>query len=515
MIIEMRSRGPLLLAGDNLCRLPLERDVLPDYLKARRWFDSKADAAPSVTIEKSLALADLADAAILILGVKSKTRTAGSYLFPVRTLWECERPRAGLVCELRSGPAAGWLVDGFSDDRFVRELLERIRRAGESPETADGLVFRGSAALPSNSGFAESEIVRPGAEQSNTSVIADGVILKAFRRLEPGIHPELEMGRYLTEKTRFGNVPKLLGSIEYVCPSAGSRTALCVLQGLIENAKDGWQHVTNHLKRLNDGAPAGRQSEHGLVLLAQQLGKRTAELHQALGAATDNPDFESEPASADWLLQWQADLLNGISSVTATLASRRDLFSDAHSALADRLMDRADELAARVGALFPKSTEAQRTRLHGDFHLGQILVRQGEVFIVDFEGEPMRPLAERRGKFLPLRDVAGMLRSFDYAGASAARDAESAGKAPSFLQEVTGRLQSHFLMAYGEAIAGCVSFPADLTQADDLLELCVIEKALYEVHYEIANRPAWIDIPIVSLLATMDGKKHGFLAPEG
>ena len=323
------------------------------------------------------------------------------------------------------------------------------------------------------------------------------------------------MGRYLTEKTRFRNVPKLLGSIEYVCPSAGSRTALCVLQGLIENAKDGWQHVTNHLKRLNDGAPAGRQSEHGLVLLAQQLGKRTAELHQALGAATDNPDFESEPASADWLLQWQADLLNGINSVTATLASRRDLFSDAHSALADRLMDRADELAARVGALFPKSTEAQRTRLHGDFHLGQILVRQGEVFIVDFEGEPMRPLAERRGKFLPLRDVAGMLRSFDYAGASAARDAESAGKAPSFLQEVTGRLQSHFLMAYGEAIAGCVSFPADLTQADDLLELCVIEKALYEVHYEIANRPAWIDIPIVSLLATMDGKKHGFLAPEG
>ena len=139
MIIEMRSRGPLLLAGDNLCRLPLERDVLPDYLKARRWFDSKADAAPSVTIEKSLALADLADAAILILGVKSKTRTAGSYLFPVRTLWECERPRAGLVCELRSGPAAGWLVDGFSDDRFVRELLDESAAPGSRPKQPTAL----------------------------------------------------------------------------------------------------------------------------------------------------------------------------------------------------------------------------------------------------------------------------------------------------------------------------------------------------------------------------------------
>jgi trehalose synthase-fused probable maltokinase len=509
MIIEMKDKRVSNVTSDGIFRLPLERDVLPRYLRACRWYASKDDAAPSVTVEKSLTISDLPDAKVLILGVKTN-EAAKRYLFPIRAIWECERPQTGVVCELRAGPAAGWLIDAFSDDQFVRVLLEGIRRTKCSSATVASLVFCRSQAFDPGCSFAQSDIKRSGAEQSNTSVTAGEAILKAFRQIEPGVHPELEMGRYLTETAGFGHVPKLLGSIEFVCPSTGSRTALCVLQSLIRDGKDGWEYVTAHLKKMRAEDRAGQGSAHELMSLAGKLGKRTAELHQAFGAATSNPAFEPEPASEDWLLQWKGSLLSSVSSVLGNVADRMNNFAGADSVIAKSLVARNGELTARVRARLPRSTKAKLTRLHGDFHLGQSLVTQGDVFIVDFEGEPMRPLAERRSKHLPLRDVAGMLRSLEYASATAAQDAELTEEETSTVQELSCRMQSSFLLAYSQAIAGCVSFPQDLTQADDLLELCLIEKALYEVQYEMANRPDWIKMPMAGLLAVMDGRRHSF-----
>jgi maltose alpha-D-glucosyltransferase/alpha-amylase len=510
MLIEMNDNHVTSLASDPLCRLPLVRDILPQYLMARRWYASKEDTAPSVTIEEWLAVPDLADAIILLLSVKAKTaETTSSYFFPIRTVWACERPVTGVVCELRAGPAGGWLVDGFSDDGFVRAILEGIRQAERQSQTGTGLAFYRSPIFNQEADFEQIEIGRSGAEQSNTSVIAGDVILKAYRKLEPGVHPELEVGRFLTDVAQLRNVPKLLGSIEHVS-SSGERTALCILQSLVRNGKDGWKHTTEHLNRLSREGEASQDSEHDLVTLAGTMGKTTAELHQAFGTATDNPDFKPEPVSREWFSKWEHNLLACASSASQRVSVRIQSLPHEDRTVANSFVARKEELVTRIKALFLGSTKAMLTRLHGDFHLGQTIITKSDVFIVDFEGEPMRPLAERRGKYFPLRDVAGMLRSFEYASAAAAREAELAGNALSAARELTRQMQSSFLAAYAAEIEGCVSFPDDLIQADAVLELCIIEKALYEVLYEIANRPDWISIPIAGLLAVIDGNCCGF-----
>jgi maltose alpha-D-glucosyltransferase/alpha-amylase len=243
--------------------------------------------------------------------------------------------------------------------------------------------------------------------------------------------------------------------------------------------------------------------------LARRLGQRTAELHQAFAVPTDNPDFAPEPVSKDWLSRWTDAVLRSLESVSEKARSSEN-HSDSDRRLSGEFAARKNELAARIRVLIPKTINASLTRLHGDFHLGQILVANDDVVIVDFEGEPMRPLADRRKKHLPLRDVAGMLRSFDYAGAATVRNSGLGDTDASTLREITSRMQSSFLSVYAKAIAGCASFPEDLTQADDVLEFCLIEKSLYEVLYEIANRPDWVNIPIVGLLALLDGNRKQF-----
>jgi trehalose synthase-fused probable maltokinase len=510
MLVEMKDNHVTSLASDPLSRLPLVRDILPRYLMARRWYASKEDTAPSVTIEEWIAVPDLADAIILLLSVKAeKTGTTSRYFFPIRAVWACERPVTGVVCELRAGRAGGWLVDGFSDDGFVRALLKGIQRAELPSQTGNGLAFYRSPLFDLEADFEQIEIQRSGAEQSNTSVIAGDVILKAFRKLEPGVHPELEVGRFLTDVAQLRNVPKLLGSIEHVSTS-GERTALCVLQSLVQEGKDGWKHVTEHVSLLSDEGEASREREHELVTLTGKMGKTTAELHQAFGTATDNPDFKPEPVSREWFSKWEHNLLASASSASERVGARIQSLPHEDRAVANSFVARNEELVTRIKALFLGSTKAMLTRLHGDFHLGQTIITESDVFIVDFEGEPMRPLAERRGKYFPLRDVAGMLRSFEYASAAAAREAELAGNALSVARELTRQMQSSFLAAYAAEIEGCISFPGDLVQADAVLELCIIEKALYEVLYEIANRPDWISIPIAGLLAVIDGNCCGF-----
>jgi maltose alpha-D-glucosyltransferase/alpha-amylase len=282
-----------------------------------------------------------------------------------------------------------------------------------------------------------------------------------------------------------------------------------VLQSFIQGGQDGWKYVTKHLGLSGEG---GRRHERAyqLVSLATKIGERTAELHQAFEAATDNPDFKPEPVSQEWMSKWEHRLLASVSSASERVGARIKSLPDEDRAFANSFVARKDELVTRINALFLRSTKAMLTRLRGDFHLGQTIITQSDVFIVDFEGEPMRPLAERRAKHFPLRDVAGMLRSFEYASAAAAREAELAGNALSAARELTSQMQSGFLTAYVAEIEGCVSFPDDLVQADAVLELCIIEKALYEVLYEIANRPDWISIPIAGLLAVIDGNSYGF-----
>jgi trehalose synthase-fused probable maltokinase len=288
-------------------------------------------------------------------------------------------------------------------------------------------------------------------------------------------------------------------------------TALCVLQALIPNQGDGWAYVTERMEIVrNEHGDRGR-TEQQLIALAHSLGQRTAELHRAFGVDTDDMAFASEPFQPDHLIDWAQAIRSSAGIIFDALNQARSRLNYASQQAADRLLRRRQDLLAQIGDLMPAKVNVKRTRVHGDYHLGQVLVADDDVFIIDFEGEPMRPLAERRGKHLPLRDVAGMLRSFQYAAASAARAIRADDDAVARLEACAGRMSATFLDAYAQAIRGCPSFPADLGQATDLLRLFLIEKALYEIGYELAHRPDWADIPLAAVLAIVDGaESFGF-----
>jgi trehalose synthase-fused probable maltokinase len=345
-------------------------------------------------------------------------------------------------------------------------------------------------------------VERIAAEQSNTSVrFGEVAILKLFRRLEPGIHPELEIGRFLTE-AGFANTPPLLGWIE-LYPSGSDPAALAVLQGLLTDATDGWSFVLQQLKDCSRAEAGDLISEPPMLDLARRLGQRTAELHRAFAAPSEAPAFAPEPVTPIMLRAWGDGARAMAVSALESLAQVAVDLPPTPREQVVRMLARREQLFERIDALLPERVVAACTRLHGDFHLGQVLVTKGDVFIIDFEGEPMRPLEERRGKQAPLRDVAGMLRSFAYAAATIRMELK-AGPDDSWLDDWAAVMSATFLEAYRAQVAGCPSLPADPADVERLLQLFLLEKALYEVRYELCNRPDWLGIPVAGVLALLD-----------
>jgi trehalose synthase-fused probable maltokinase len=506
-VFEAQGRTTLDLLRDQIVG-KLATDVLPGYLMERRWYAAKDSGIPDVGIANAISLGVGDEPVILILDVTPERQPSRRYLLPVSILWNAEAPASAILAEVQYASSRGTLVDAFADDRFIGMLLALIGAddsagAGKIP----GLIFRRSALLNGieRELAATSDIERRAGEQSNTSVRVGGVMLKGFRRLEPGIHPELEVGRFLTEVADFRNAPALLGSVELVGATGEVPTALCVLQALIPNQGDGWAYVIERLESIpNENADRSRL-EQQLFSLAHCLGQRTAQLHHAFAIVTDDVAFAPEPIQPDHLITWAQAIRSSADVIFDALNQARPRLDNTSQHEADRLLCRRQDLLVQIDQLMPAKVDAKRTRVHGDFHLGQVLIAGDDVFIIDFEGEPMRPLTERRGKHLPLRDVAGMLRSFQYAAASVTRAVRADTDAAAWLQACAGRMSTTFLGAYAQAIRGCPSFPADLAQATDLLRLFVIEKGLYEIGYELANRPSWAGIPLAGVLAIVDG----------
>jgi maltose alpha-D-glucosyltransferase/alpha-amylase len=240
--------------------------------------------------------------------------------------------------------------------------------------------------------------------------------------------------------------------------------------------------------------------------LARQLGLRTAEMHRALAEQSyDDPDFAPEPITAEDVAEWRRQLETATTDMLARLEHERPKLPTSAQDLAERLIALRDQLFRQIRSLVPDQIEAQKTRIHGDFHLGQVLVVKNDFFIIDFEGDPARPLVDRRRKNLPLRDVAGVIRSFDYASVSAVRQLAEARPtaAPRMTQLAEAwkhRAVEGFRDAYRRAMRGCVAYPASKTQARNMLAFFTLEKAIYEVSYELANRPGWIDVPVRGIL---------------
>jgi maltose alpha-D-glucosyltransferase/alpha-amylase len=339
-------------------------------------------------------------------------------------------------------------------------------------------------------------------QSTNTSIqLGDKLFLKCYRRLRSGVNPEFEIGRFLTEVAHFPHCVPLAGAIEYV-PQGGEPSTIALLQGYVANQGDGWSYTLAYLERVLEApAPAeglDSRSVHGAYLtLMQTLATRTGELHRAFTIRSGDPAFEPEPLVAQDVEAWKSKVRD---EANDTLA----LLERIGSQQAKTLLERRADLFARIEACAAPKGPGLKARHHGDYHLGQVLIANNDFVIIDFEGEPSRPLAETRRKHSPLRDVAGMLRSFSYAKWSAQARAEAKDVSPLDPWEAAARRA--FLSAYAEATKGSGLY-ASFDDVQGLLALFELEKVLYELRYEMNNRPNWIHVPLAGVLGLLGGEQ--------
>jgi maltose alpha-D-glucosyltransferase / alpha-amylase len=336
------------------------------------------------------------------------------------------------------------------------------------------------------------------------------MVLKLYRRLQSGVQPEVEMARFLTEVAGFANTPAYLGSMQRT-GEGGEETALGIAFALVPNQGDGWNYTVNWLQRFMEEEALERLGEHdeaGVLFaeyagLAETLGTRTAQMHQSLAVETEEAAFAGEPISAEDMATWGRGAHEQHALARTALRRALTQIEGPHRARAEDVLASERLIAERIDQLTSAPVDALKTRIHGDYHLGQVLVSHNDFFIIDFEGEPARTLEQRRQKSSILKDVAGMIRSFDYAAYQATRWAveqpvSNVEAAVTAAQSWGQLVQDIFLTAYIEAIDGTPSWPGD-DEARRLLDLFLLEKALYEVVYEANNRPRWLEVPLSGL----------------
>jgi maltose alpha-D-glucosyltransferase/alpha-amylase len=502
-------------------REQLEREVIPSYLAGQRWFAGKGQGLPSVTVTDIGRWQRKQQTWLLmVVSAQFPADAAQQYLLPLALEWGSERagPRAAhTLARVRQRAATGILYDAFADEDFVRTLISALHERASVQIGSGTLRFTPTKALdqllPKRLAQAA---VRPTAESSNlTFVVGEALFLKAYRRLRGGAHPEWELGRFLTERSPCPAVTQTAGAIILERPSAES-TSVALVQAAVRNQGDGWKYTLRYLERSLDDAVAGATdgktgtADHGsYLLLVQALGARTADLHRALATTTGDPSFDPEPFTSERVAEWAAAIGNELDATLYTLrARRRELPADAQEA-AGHAIDAAQRLHAVIDKHAAGPTTGLAIRLHGDYHLGQVLVTRNDFVITDLEGEPGRPLAERRRKHTVLKDIAAMLRSFDYARVVAAQ--QFTAKPGSglddirlFLDDWRARVHAAFRAAYRQAIGDNPVLPHAAAEVERLEVLATIERLLYEVRYELANRPELVAVPLADLTALLD-----------
>jgi len=497
-----------------------ERDVLPAFLPNQRWFSGKDASVATARIVDVVAL-DRPDVVAYLALVDAPQR----YFVPLVIDHEGDDERtAALVratlARTRRGPQSGYLYDAFAIDAFVLALLDDVR-VGRTVASLRGGTFvaRPTAAFVETERVERPRVRRMEVEQSNTSVVVDErIVVKGYRRVHAGPQPELEIARFL-DAVGYGNTPPLYGSVEYR-DARGESSAVAIVQQYVESQGDGWAVTTAYLERFFDRqretmgpqAPPTPENYHAIfVQRAHRLGVRTAEVHRAFATSIGDPAFEPEPATQSDFDAWSAQARASTDRALETLALQHERVPAELRGFAMELLERRSEIDDRLTLPPLGDATIMKTRYHGDYHLGQVLVLADDFMIVDFEGEPGRPLEERRRKSSPLRDVAGMLRSIDYAAVTGMRGAttdraEDTTTLEPLADDWERRTVDAFLAGYRETIVGSPAYPADAALATQLLELFVLEKAFYEMSYELANRPAWVRIPLEGIRNLLDGR---------
>jgi maltose alpha-D-glucosyltransferase / alpha-amylase len=494
-------------------RVILERDVLPAFLASRRWFPAKDSAAVIAKLATTIPLsAGELGLALALIETKSKRET-GQYLMPLSIKWtrfDRARNDPNALAAVRRGPREGTLLDATADAAFISALLAKVH-AGSTIETEGWRLEFFSVGDFAQSALPAIEDVRAvSTEQSNTTVlVGHDYVVKLFRRIEPGVNPEIEVGRFLTEMAGFANMPPLLGAVEMV--EGQSRSAVAVIHRFIENQGDAWSLTNAYLdryveeQRLLTGDPATESDEQMAYLVrARQVGRRVAEMQLALASRDDVPDFKPEPIDRPDVDKWAEDVLRRAQRALAKLARHRLPKESAVRALIDEILSRQSSLPNYLRGLLPDTLDMVKIRHHGDFHLGQMLIVKDDVVILDFEGEPRRSLAERRRKMPAARDVAGLIRSIDYSATAAHERAlksapDEQGKIARALDDWRERCVAAVLAAYREFMVDPRLWPAEAGDAERLLDFFLLEKACYEIEYELAHRPDWLRVPLAGM----------------
>jgi len=503
----------------------LESEVLPSWLSRRRWFASKDKPLKGVHLA---ALTTIQGGGFAFTEIEAELAdgTNERYLLPIAISWGTETTTPLHIqlalSRVRRGRNVGYLTDAFSLPWFAYGVLRKLRERASVPTVQQSVIhFRPTERLDALDTGETPEVRWLAAEQSNSSlVIAETIVLKLVRRLMPGVHPEAEMSRHLT-KLGYANTAPLFGEVVRVDPEGVPHT-LAMLQGYIDNQGNAWDWALDYLRRTIDelALSAGddeatdqvheEEAVQGYCTAIGAIGKRLGELHVALAMPTDDEAFAPVQATHADVRGWIADTKTMLAEALDILARRtakepHALDHDAHE-LALGLLARRDALLAAVEHRVPRDAMAWRIRIHGDFHLGQVLIAQGDAFLIDFEGEPARPLAYRRAKACPLRDVAGLLRSLSYAAAAAQSTTESApqqtaDRKRTLFERFRGYAAEAFLSHYRAAVANAPHALVSASHEQELLDLFLIEKAAYEIRYEAANRPSWLGLPVRGLAA--------------
>ncbi len=527
---------------DKRTRKELESSILPAYMADQRWFGGKARMVRVMSIIEEIFVGRGPDApVILLVNVEYTEGDPEIYILPFYFLESGDEPEGvmpqGVVCRAEFGERKGYVRDAAFDKTFCREVLALI--AGNRKVSGWKGKLTATSGRRLKSLLAEEEDLlspkRMTCEQSNTSILyGEQFVLKLYRRTDKGVHPDLEMVRYLTEKKGFSHVPAYAGALEYKT-AEGASVVLGLLQRYVRNQGDAWEQFQGLVSRFYERVlslgldkveppkPPSRLMAEAEDLpspldqimagatheMSRLLGRRTAEMHQAMADAAAPAGIRPEPFSALYQRSLFQAMRNEVRSGLRALRPAMKRLPKALAQEAGAVLDLEKTIIARMQAITDKRITSRKIRIHGDYHLGQVLYTGRDYVIFDFEGEPVRPLSERRLKRAPLRDVAGMMRSFQYAAYtplikdSAFREEDARRLEPwadLWSRHAGGAFLGGYVEAMAQTPAGALLIPKDTEVLEDTLTPYLLQKAVYERGYELNNRPGWRMVPLRGIL---------------
>jgi maltose alpha-D-glucosyltransferase/alpha-amylase len=524
--------------------MELETRVLPAYMQGMRWFGGKARTMESLRISDE-ALVPLEDgsAILLLLEVIYTEGLPEWYQLPVSFISGEEADEKqetcpqSVICRMKVGDTSGILYDALFGGALQQAIIHKMAEGSNVAQRNSNLVFSGSSQLKEYlQGHEKIASKVLSAEQSNTSIIYDkAFFLKIYRKVDRAINPDVEITRFLTERAQFEHVPRYIGSIEW--NYGRDNIVLGMMQELVDATSDGWTYMlerlgsaqeelrskmeqyplpeellgnlTNpvtyeeapeYIKNLLEGPAAER---------TRLLGERTGQLHLALNSGTDLPEFSPEGFSLHYQRSLYSSFQTLVRTAFQTLSRKMDSLPEEVRAEAQEVLNGKEAILTALKRIYQKKLEADKIRIHGDYHLGQVLFTGKDIVILDFEGEPSRSHSERRLKRSPLRDVAGMIRSYHYAAYGSLflnheYTPDEVKQLTPFAEQWYHYMSGFFTQAYLETVKGSPFIPKEKEELDVMLQTYLLEKAIYELNYELNNRPDWVIIPLRGIKTIME-----------